>query len=132
MSLGNEIIGWVLVEMGFMPLGVLVGCFGRKIDGDSWFTRWFSHPPGISIYFQPKRDTYVYAPLRDYGFNALGPRGQNRHRKTRSAKGIPPTSPSQLPFLLPFLFRLGGNPPTKNRLQKKVGTNLFKPLCWRT
>ena len=38
-------------------LGVLFGCFGGKIDGDSWFTRWtcFFHLPGKPIYFQPKR-----------------------------------------------------------------------------
>ena len=34
-------------------LGVLFGCFARKIDGDSWFTWWFHHLPGSSI--SPKR-----------------------------------------------------------------------------
>ena len=33
------------------------GCFGRKIDGDSWFTWWFNHLPGKPIYF-PGRDAY--------------------------------------------------------------------------
>ena len=33
-------------------VGVLFGCFGRQVDGDSWFTWWFNHPgPSIS----PKR-----------------------------------------------------------------------------
>ena len=27
-------------------IGVLFGCFGKRIDGDSWFTRWFTHLPG--------------------------------------------------------------------------------------
>ena len=31
-------------------VGVLFGCFGRKIDGDSWFTWWFNHLPGPSIF----------------------------------------------------------------------------------
>ena len=31
-------------------IGVLVGCFGEKIDGDSWFTWWFNHLPGKPIY----------------------------------------------------------------------------------
>ena len=30
-------------------IGVLFGCFGREIDGDSWFTWWFNHLPGPSI-----------------------------------------------------------------------------------
>ena len=33
--------------------GVLFGCFGRTIDGASWFTWWFNHLPGASIC--PKR-----------------------------------------------------------------------------
>ena len=35
-------------------IGVLFGCFGRKIDGDSGFTWWFHHLPGKPIYL-PKR-----------------------------------------------------------------------------
>ena len=38
-------------------IGVIFGCFGRNIDGDSWFTWWFSHLPGPSIY--PKRTPMV-------------------------------------------------------------------------
>ena len=34
-------------------IGVLVGCFGRNIDGDSRFTWWCHHLPGPSI--APKR-----------------------------------------------------------------------------
>ena len=34
-------------------IGVLFGCFGRNIDGDSWFTWWFNHLPGPFI--SPKR-----------------------------------------------------------------------------
>ena len=30
-------------------IGVLFGCFARKVDGDSWFARWFPHLPGTSI-----------------------------------------------------------------------------------
>ena len=40
-------------------IGVLCSCFGRKIDGDSWFTGWFNHPPGKSIYF-PEKDTWAH------------------------------------------------------------------------
>ena len=36
-----------------MAIGVLFGCFGRNIDGDSWFAWWFNHLPGPSI--SPKR-----------------------------------------------------------------------------
>ena len=32
-------------------IGVLFGCFVSKIDDDSWFTWWFNHLRGISIYF---------------------------------------------------------------------------------
>ena len=32
-------------------IGVLVGRFGRKIDGDPCFTWWFHHLPGKPIYF---------------------------------------------------------------------------------
>ena len=38
-------------------IGVLFGCFGRKMDGDSWFTWWFNHLPGPSI--SPKRTPMV-------------------------------------------------------------------------
>ena len=34
-------------------IGVLFGCFGRKIDGFPWFTWWLIHLPGPSI--SPKR-----------------------------------------------------------------------------
>ena len=34
-------------------IGVLFGCFGRKIDGNSWLTWWFHHLPGPSS--SPKR-----------------------------------------------------------------------------
>ena len=30
-----------------------LGCFARRIDGDSWFAWWFNHIPGPSI--SPKR-----------------------------------------------------------------------------
>ena len=35
------------------PIGVLFGCFGRKIDADSGFTWWSNHLPGPSN--SPKR-----------------------------------------------------------------------------
>ena len=40
---------------GFRPstVGVLFGWFGERIEGDSWFTWWFNHLPGPSIF--PKR-----------------------------------------------------------------------------
>ena len=59
-------IGFLAVQ-GFLPfpfleprksgdrIGVLFGCFARKIEGDSWFTWWFNHSPGKPIYFQPKK-----------------------------------------------------------------------------
>ena len=31
-------------------IGVLFSCFGRKIDGDSWFTWWFNHRLGRSYF----------------------------------------------------------------------------------
>ena len=40
-------------------LGVLFGCFARKIDGDSWFTFWLNHLPEPSI--SPKRTPMPYA-----------------------------------------------------------------------
>ena len=41
-------------------IGVLFGCFGRTIDGDSWFTWWFNHPgPSIS----PKRTPIIKSPV---------------------------------------------------------------------
>ena len=36
-----------------MPIGVLFGCFGGKIGGDSWLPWWFNHFPRPSI--SPKR-----------------------------------------------------------------------------
>ena len=39
------------VDRRVLRIGVLFGCFGRKIDGDSWFTWWFNHLPGKPIYF---------------------------------------------------------------------------------
>ena len=41
----------------FFVIGVLFGCFGRKIEGDSWFTWWFNHLPGNPSIFQ--KATYV-------------------------------------------------------------------------
>ena len=38
-------------------IGVLFGCFGRKIEGDSWFTWWFNHLPGPFI--SPKRTPMI-------------------------------------------------------------------------
>ena len=38
-------------------IGVLFDCFGRKIDGNSWFTWWFNHLPGPSI--SPKRTPMI-------------------------------------------------------------------------
>ena len=40
----------------------LAACFGRKIDGDSWFTWRFSHLPGPSIF--PKRTPMAVLPLK--------------------------------------------------------------------
>ena len=37
-------------EDDLAAIGVLLGCFGRKIVGDSWFTWWFNHLPGPSNY----------------------------------------------------------------------------------
>ena len=45
------------VAVKVLRRGVLFGCFGRKIDGDSWFTWWFNHLPGPSI--SPKRTPKV-------------------------------------------------------------------------
>ena len=42
------------------PIGVLFGCFARKIDGPG-FTWWFKHLPGPSI--SPKR-TPIVKPLQ--------------------------------------------------------------------
>ena len=44
------------------PIGVLFGCFGPKIDGDSLFTWWFNHLPGPSIATQ--RRPFVWASSR--------------------------------------------------------------------
>ena len=39
-------------------IGVLFGCFGRKIDGDSWFTWWLNHPwPSICPKRTPMAET---------------------------------------------------------------------------
>ena len=37
-----------LAAFGFrlLSIGVFLGCFGRKLDGESWFTWWFNHLPG--------------------------------------------------------------------------------------
>ena len=40
-----------------MGTGVLLGCFGRNIDCDSWFTWWLNHLPGPTIY--PKRTPMI-------------------------------------------------------------------------
>ena len=39
----------LMCQERLMSIGVLCGCFGRQIDGDSWFTWWFNHLPGPSI-----------------------------------------------------------------------------------
>ena len=42
-------------------IGLLLGCFARKIEGDSWFTWWlFSHLPGKPIYF-PEKGPYGFS-----------------------------------------------------------------------
>ena len=41
------------MEVKERTIGVLFGCFARKIDGDSWFTWLFIHLPGPFI--SPKR-----------------------------------------------------------------------------
>ena len=43
-------------------IGVLFGGFGRKLDGDSWFT-WFHHLSGKPIYFQPKSTPMTSQPF---------------------------------------------------------------------
>ena len=55
-GLGRFQLGvWVLI-------GVLFGCVGRKIDGDSWFTWWLHHLPGKPIYV-PQKDAYGCTPF---------------------------------------------------------------------
>ena len=90
-------------------IGVLFGRFGRKIEGDSWFPWWFNQPgrsifptrtpkvtspPGISIYFPPKKGHLFHVPRErpepsltlarhgDHGVlqRHLPGRGQRRHR----------------------------------------------------
>ena len=48
-------------EVKFEIIGVLLGCFGRKIDRDSWFTWWFNHLPGPTIC--PKRSPIFEMPF---------------------------------------------------------------------
>ena len=61
---GGRSAPWVcgaLFPLGFnlLPWGVIFGCLGRKIEGDSWFTWWFCHLPGSSIC--PKRTPMLVA-----------------------------------------------------------------------
>ena len=56
-SVGGETFCFLSLPMYSGTIGVHFGCFGRKIDGDSWFTCWFNHLPGKPIYF-PKKDAY--------------------------------------------------------------------------
>ena len=51
-------------------IGVLFGCFARKIDGDSWFTWWCNHLPGPSI--SPKRTPMVKQKTRLQAQSAEG------------------------------------------------------------
>ena len=44
----NEEGGMVWLGKAMEVVGVLFGCLGGKIDGDSWCTCWFNHPPGPS------------------------------------------------------------------------------------
>ena len=37
--------------LGLRTIGVLLGCFGRRMDGFPWFTWWLNRLPGKSIYF---------------------------------------------------------------------------------
>ena len=40
-------------------IGVLFGCFARKIDGEPWSTWWFNHLPGPSAIYVSLKDTYA-------------------------------------------------------------------------
>ena len=74
----------------FVGIGVLFGCFGRKIDGDPWFT-WFNHP-GISMYFQPKRTPMFVGICR--GIDSF--QGFSTWRCPRHPTSTPPQPPAHL------------------------------------
>ena len=44
----GQVRGGCWADSGVL-IGVLFGCFGRQIDGDSWFIWWFNELPGPSI-----------------------------------------------------------------------------------
>ena len=82
------------------PIGVLFGCFGRRIDGDAWFTRWLNsstrdihlfpllkghHLPGTSIYVHPTKDTNLLPMLTPISFS--GSIAAGTKRAGRSASG---------------------------------------------
>ena len=50
---GEGIFTAGLKDLKSVVIGVLFGCLGGKMEGDSWFTLWFNHLPGASIC--PKR-----------------------------------------------------------------------------
>ena len=55
---------------GATSTGILFGCFTQRIDGDSWFTRWFTHLPGPSI--SPKRTPMAMSGWLSEGQGARG------------------------------------------------------------
>ena len=63
-----------------------IGCFGRKIDGDSWFTWWFHHPPGtfVSSKRTPLRTIPCAWPLR----GVMRPLFQGLRTANSSVKGV--------------------------------------------
>ena len=104
-----------LVSQTATLIGVPFGCFAGKVDGDSWFTWWFDHPPGKPIYF-PKKDTQTFpgicSPFCFFAFfgsplfatnqakNIFFCWGANSSQETATLHLCPRTGPASVPRAL--------------------------------